>query len=338
MSPDPASIPKNPDTDAKPVQAEVDGWRKIFIGPNGIRAGWRLALFLIFLVGLQLLLIQFGLRKVPAARAIAQSSKGGTITAQFQIMIEGAGIIVVFLATAIMSRIEKRQFATYGLGLGDAFGGNFWQGILVGLAFESIEMAVISALGGFSFGTLALKGGALAEFAALWAIGFFFVGILEEFLFRGYAQFTLASGIGFWPSAILLSILFGAIHISNSGESWAGALSVTLFGLFACFTLWRTGNLWFVIGFHVATDYAESFIFSTPDSGLLAQGHLLNSSFHGPGWLTGGTVGPEGSVVDFALLILLFIVFAKVYPPRKMRQEGRSGVAGSFGGSPLSMQ
>jgi uncharacterized protein len=314
MDPDLSKIPETAVASAKPA---LDGWRKIFIGPSGIRAGWRLALFLVFLVGLQLLLIQFGLRKIPAARAIARSSSAGTITAQFQFMIEGAGIIIVFLATAIMSRIEKRPFGTYGVPLRSAFGRNFWQGILAGLAFESIEMLVMSALGGFSFGTLALSGAVLIKFAMLWAIGFFLVGVLEEFLFRGYAQFTLGIGIGFWPAAILISILFGAAHISNPGEGWVGALSVTLFGLFACFTLRRTGNLWFIIGFHAAADYAESFIFSVPDSGLLARGHLLNSSFHGPRWLTGGSVGPEGSVLDFALFTLMFIAFAKFYPAKE---------------------
>jgi len=312
-----SNVPETVVPTLRPALPQPSAWRKIFIGPNGVRAGWRLALFLAFLVGLQLLLIQFGLRKIPAARAIAQSSKAGTLTAQFQIMIEGAGIIVVFLATAIMSRIEKRPFGTYGIPLQSAFGRNFWQGIVAGLAFESIEMVVMSALGGFSFGTLALAGGALVKFAAVWAIAFLFVGILEEFVFRGYTQFTLGSGIGFWPAAILMSTLFGAVHISNPGEGWVGALSVALFGLFACLTLRRTGNLWFVIGFHAATDYAESFIFSTPDSGLMAQGHLLNSSFHGPRWLTGGTVGPEGSVLDFALFTLMFIAFAKFYPAKR---------------------
>jgi membrane protease YdiL (CAAX protease family) len=313
MALDSLKLPETAVTTDKPA---LGGSWKIFIGSNGIRAGWRLALFLVFLVGLQLLLVQFGLRKIPTARAIARSSTAGTLTAQFQIMIEGAGIIVLFLATAIMSRIERRPFGAYGIPLQNAFGRTFWQGVLAGLAFESIEMLVMSALGGFSFGTLALAGGELIKFAALWAIAFLFVGVLEEFLFRGYAQFTLGTGIGFWPAAILMSILFGAVHISNPGEGWVGALSVALFGLFACFTLRRTGSLWFAIGFHAATDYAESFIFSAPDSGLLAEGHLLASRFHGPRWLTGGTVGPEGSALDFALFILLFVAFAKFYPAK----------------------
>ena len=62
------------------------------------------------------------------------------------------------------------------------------------------------------------------------------------------------------------------------GEGWVGALSVMLFGIFAAFTLQRTGSLWFAIGFHAATDYAETFIYSVPDSGMLASSHLLNSS------------------------------------------------------------
>jgi hypothetical protein len=177
-------------------------------------------------------------------------------------------------------------------------------------------------MGGFSFGTLSLAGTTLTKFALLWAVGFAMVGIFEEFLFRGYAQFTLGNGIGFWPSAVVLSVLFGAVHLGNPGEGWVGALSVMLFGIFASFSLVRTGNLWFAIGFHAATDYAETFIYSVPDSGMLANVHLLNSNLHGPRWLTGGTIGPEGSVIDFALLLAGFFVVALMFPKRKQRPTG----------------
>lgn len=189
----------------------------------------------------------------------------------------------------------------------------------MGLMFETAEMLAISAMGGFSFGTLSLVGAALVKSALLWAVGFVMVGIFEEFLFRGYAQFTLSNGIGFWPSAVLLSAVFGAVHLGNPGEGWVGALSVMLFGIFASFTLQRTGSLWFAIGFHAATDYAETFIYSVPDSGMLASTHLLNSSLHGPRWLSGGTIGPEGSVVDFALMLAAFFVVALVFPKKRLQ-------------------
>jgi membrane protease YdiL (CAAX protease family) len=80
-------------------------------------------------------------------------------------------------------------------------------------------------------------------------------------------------------------------------------VQVVATGLLFCLMIRRTGNLWFAIGFHAAWDWAETFFYGTPDSGLLGVGRFLNSSVHGPNWLTGGSAGPEGSV--FAILILL---------------------------------
>ena len=72
--------------------------------------------------------------------------------------------------------------------------------------------------------------------------------------------------------------------------------------------------LWFAVGLHAAFDWGETFLFSVPDSGIVAPGHLLNSSFHGPAWLTGGTVGPEGRVMAFVVVGLAAAAFVLVYP------------------------
>ena len=64
------------------------------------------------------------------------------------------------------------------------------------------------------------------------------------------------------------------------------------FGLLAAFSLRRIGNIWFAIGMHASFDWGETFLYSVSDSSL-----------HGPFWLTGGSVGPEGSV--FAILVLV---------------------------------
>jgi membrane protease YdiL (CAAX protease family) len=94
-------------------------------------------------------------------------------------------------------------------------------------------------------------------------------------------------------------------------------------GLFFCLTLWRTGSLWFAVGMHASFDFGETFLYSVPNSGFVAQGHLSNATLHGPVWLTGGTVGPEGSVYSFATMALLFVVFTRVYSPRPV--ETRPG-------------
>jgi membrane protease YdiL (CAAX protease family) len=179
----------------------------------------------------------------------------------------------------------------------------------------SATILLIRLLGGFSFGELALQGPALWGYAVLWGLVFLAVGLFEEFFFRGYTQFALASGIGFWPAATMISAVFGAWHLGNKGEDVAGALSVFVIGMFFCLTLRRTGNLWFAVGLHASFDWGETFLFSVPNSGIVAPGHLLNSSFHGPVWLTGGTVGPEGSVMAFVVVALATVIFNRVFPP-----------------------
>ena len=123
--------------------------------------------------------------------------------------------------------------------------------------------------------------------------------------------------MGFWPAAVLLSAIFGAIHYCfKPMENWMDGLSVGLFGLFWCFTLRRTGTLWFAIGFHAMSDYADMVLFAQPNTGNYGQsltGHLLNVSYHGPEWLTGGPRGTEASSLEFLILALLFLAFARAY-------------------------
>ena len=312
------------DTDSLPTSPQItrvmppsSPIRRVFFGEDGLRAGWRFLIFVVLLV-LCVVAIRLGLRQIPPLRRVLDQAQSGTITPSFEFVFEPAVIAGLFLVTFLMAKIEKRSFWSYGLPLKGAFGKLFWQGAIWGLAMESIETFAIYVLHGFSFGSLALSGFPLVKYALLWAFAFVLVGIFEEFSFRGYAQFTLARGIGFWPAAILLSALFGAVHLGNPGEGWIGALSVLFFSLFACFTLLRTGSLWFAVGLHAAGDYAETFVYSVPDSGMKATGHLLNSSFHGARWLTGGTIGPEGSVLDFVVFLIAFVVFGRLYPAKRM--------------------
>ena len=151
-------------------------------------------------------------------------------------------------------------------------------------------MAVIAVTRGFSFGRPELSAAATLRFGLLYLVGFVLVGLFEEASFRGYLQATLQQTMGFWPAALILAALFGATHLGNSSEARYGAFMAGCFGLFEAFLLFRTGNLWFAIGIHAGWDWGETFFYSAPDSGILATGHLANSSLHGPVWLSGGIV------------------------------------------------
>jgi membrane protease YdiL (CAAX protease family) len=301
----PATPPATP-----PPQNEF--LRTIFLKEDGLRAGWRLVIYSIFVAamgfGTELLIYQFA----------APARDGFSI--RYQILQELANFIVLFGAALIMARIEMRPAGVYGLPAQDAFKRLFWQGCLFGLCEISAVIGLIALCGGYSFGSLALHGTEILRWGALWCVFFLVVALYEEFLFRGYTQFTLADGIGFWLAAVILSISFGLVHRQNFGETKVGIAGVMLVGLFWCFTLRRTGSLWFAVGMHASFDFGETFLYSVPDSGLMLPGHLSNAALYGPAWLTGGTPGPEGSVFDFAILILFFYIFHRLYPLRLERQ------------------
>jgi membrane protease YdiL (CAAX protease family) len=297
--------------------AQRSGIENIFMGPTGIRAGWRLLLF-IFLWLACIKAEGFTLKHVPGVDAWFKAQDPNVFTPPVAIFSESILLFGLVVATALMALIEKRTYTDYYLPLNQFLGKRFWQGVPYGFAMLSLALGLIAALHGFSLGSVALSGGDALKFGALYGIAFLMVGLFEEFSFRGYMQATLGSGIGFWPAAIILSILFGAIHLNNLGEAWFGAAMAGSFGVLAAFAVQRTGNLWFPIGMHAAWDWSETFFYSVPDSGFLAKGHLFNSTFHGPTWLTGGKVGPEGSVFAFLVLIIGGVGIHFIFPKKQI--------------------
>src|SRR5258708_1140313 len=156
---------------------------------------------------------------------------------------ESIDLLSALSAAWAMSRLEGRRFGEYGLPGRAAFGKLFWQGALFGLVEISSVLGVIAALGGYRFGQLPIHGGDLLRWSILWGAVFLAVCVYGEFAFRGYIQFTLAHGVGFWPAAIVLSLVFGVMHSTNPGESWVGLAGVVLAGVFLCVLRRRTRRL-----------------------------------------------------------------------------------------------
>ena len=280
----------------------------VLFNDRGLRSGWRLILYF-------LLLIIFSSAINSAIRLFHRGHVDPQVLSQV-LPLETMSFFLVFGCAWIMSRIERRSPGDYGLPLTEAFGRKFWLGMLLGLAEISLLIGLISAFGGYSFGSLVLFPKAIVGYGLLHLVFFTMVGFFEEFAFRGYTQFTLADGVGFWPAAIFLSLLFGAVHLHNPGEGYIGAASVVLVGLFFAFTLYRTGNLWYAVGLHASFDWGETYLYSVPNSGTFMQGHLSNSALQGARWLTGGTVGPEGSVFCFLTMGLQFLIVMWLFPKK----------------------
>jgi hypothetical protein len=288
-------------------EAQMPAARRIFTGPDGLRAGWRL---LIFLAIAAVLVAPFVLFAQPRLQRVF----GTEFTAVNLILSDGVTLTFLLVAAVITARIERRSLAIYGLPPSRFLGRQFRAGALWGFVMFSSIIGLMALTRAWSPGGLALAPAAALKFGGLWAIAFVLSGIVEEFLFRGYLQFTLTTGIGFWPAALLTSALFAIAHGNNAGETWIGLVEIVLIALFLCLALRRTGNLWFAIGWHFAFDWAQTFLYSTPNSGLTAPGHLLNASLTGSKWLTGGTVGPEASIFDVIATGAGILLLAKMYP------------------------
>ena len=299
----PPTAPTSPSGPDFAVVHQPSYARTLFLGPEGLRAGWGLAFYLVMFLSLQKVLVELAW-----SRNLGASGLWSTMLEEF------FNLVAAVIPALVLARVERRSWNVYGLPGRQIFGRVFWIGALWGFAGISVLMFALYGLHSFSLGHLVLHGVRMVKFAVFWAGMFLLVGLFEEFLLRGYTQFTLTRGIGFWPAAFALSCSFGLLHLRNEHEQWRGLLAVVLIGLFFCLTLRRTGSLWFAVGFHAAWDWGETFFYSVPDSGMVAPGHLLSSSLRGADWISGGAVGPEGSVLCFVVIAAVWIAFDRTYP------------------------
>ncbi len=295
--------------------------RKIFLGADGMRAGWSFVLFYTIITILQFL-VKSGFKLLHQVdpdqlRRIARDPGDLVITC-------GVPFVVVAVATFLMSRIERRSLSTYGIGATPGAIRQFVKGVFWGAALLSLLVLALWRFHLLAFDGLLLSGSNLVRFSIEWAIGFLCVALFEEASSRGFILFTLSRGvagslrftraaphakqIGFWVTAVLLSCLFGYAHSYNTSESALGLFAAGLLGFAYCVSLWRTGSLWWAIGMHASWDWAQSFLYGVADSGHVVRFTLLSSHVQGPTVQSGGPVGPEGSIYAIPTILLSFAV------------------------------
>jgi membrane protease YdiL (CAAX protease family) len=329
-----ATLPPSEPLSSTPVApTQPSTLRTIFIGKDGLRAGWSLLIFIAILAAIAISVNVIGHKLypprhklyAPAPNAAPQKSA----TPRFVVLSEFIPFLIVFFVTWIMSKIERRPNSIYGFGDSRKFA-HFFAGLAWGVICLSLLVLTLWKTGLLVFDGRLLFGSDILRYGAIWLLGFVMVGLLEEYLTRGYLQYTLTRGLagfyqwafkarhshalGFWTAAIIMSILFGLGHSSNPGESPIGLLSVGLAGMVFCFSLWRTGSLWFAIGLHTSWDWGQSFLYGVADSGMMAEHHLLATHPVGKPILSGGATGPEGSIFIVATLALISLIILFTLP------------------------
>ncbi len=356
-------VPTPPPSDSAwpdlPPDAPYRGYHWIFIGPNGLRGGWSVLLF----VPLFVLFSSIAGRLARSSHLLGP--RGGPFTPARVIMAELITLAGILGAAAVVALIERRRLMDFNLN-GPRRASNCFFGTITGFAALSLLVGTMAMCAWLHFGCVALSGIEVFRYALVWGVAFVLVGCAEEGMMRCYLQFTLTRSINFWwalglvaamcrslflrvkgngvwgvyaaallgllPCLLLhlnkkpggpfwyatwvTSILFSFLHTSNGGENWVGIFSTAGIGFVFCMSIRVTGSAWWAIGFHAGWDWAQTYFYGTADSGVVAPGHLLNTTAMGNPFWSGGTDGPEGSILIIGVLILLLAWLITIYGRR----------------------
>lgn len=270
----------------------------VFIGRQGLRAGWGLLLFIVT----ALFIYVFPILVAP----LDFSNEVGLFVSELMLL---AGVSA---STAVMAWIEGRGVWSYGLS-GPSAVSRFSSGSLWGVVLLTLLVGGLLASGHLAVERSTVPVAEAVLYGIVYAAGFFVVALAEEMLFRGYPQATLARLVGFWPAACLLSLVFGLVHRGNPGEGMLGLLAAALIGGVLCLSLRLSGSLWWAIGFHAAWDWAQAFFWGTPVSGFVLDGRLMRSRTLGDPLWSGGATGPEGSLLVLPILGLAVLVVVRSF-------------------------
>lgn len=288
----------------------------LFYNGRILRAGWGLLLFLLVVFACMaietLLLVRLAhLHDTPHTVLIPRDALPSLVIAT-----------ALTLATLVLGVQEQRPFSTYGLRGPNAVR------LALGGALTGIVLLSALVLLLHHMDLVLFRGQAIFGIALEWKFGLFWLGFyvlvayVEEMFARGYLQYTLTRGlawvlrhyfaaasgvrVAFWISGLVLTVLFALSHRLNRGETSMGVVSAGLFGLLLLVSLWRTGSLWWALGFHTAWDWAQSFLWGTPDSGLLIRDHFFVTEPTAPALQSGGAAGPEGSIYAIGAYLAAF--------------------------------
>ena len=253
-----------------------------------LRAGWRLLLFVLFLV---VALILF--------RAFASGFIRHTPSQPVHLVATTvAFLLAVCLATWLMMfLVEHQPFSGIGLRVESRSIGEVSIGFTGGVALV-FGITVIEWLSG---AIRFEQSGELASEAAMIAVrtaGIFALGAAtEELLFRGYAFQRLVEGTNGYFAVAATSIVFGLLHWANPHATALSVANTMLAGVLLSLGYLKTRALWLPIGFHFSWNWSLA-LAGLPISGLdLGSMPWQAMPTATPAWISGGAYGPEGGVV-----------------------------------------
>src|SRR5262249_52681822 len=146
-------------------------FRKIFTGPQGLRAGWKVPIFF-------LILFAVGLCLRPLGKLAGDINQKLPVPPGPMLFREFLRAVAVLIAPGIMGKfIDRKAWRYFGMPLRNAFRSSFWIGAASGISLLAMQLEIMHICGWFDYGTLQLHGRTIVEYGLMWAFMFLFVGI-----------------------------------------------------------------------------------------------------------------------------------------------------------------
>lgn len=256
--------------------------RAVFVGPHGIRAGWRILLFVLLAYAFTVVLGSVAV--VVGARMEGSAGFAALLAA------------VLLAGTVLIVTVDRRPPGALGFPLERRAAWDSLVGTGIGGALLGAAVCLLAVAGMVRW---VADRGTVPEYVAVLASTFVFFALAaawEEAVFRGYAFQALVQGIGVWPAVLASSALFAAAHGANPNVTPVGLANIFLAGVMLAVAYLRTRSLWFATGVHLGWNWTMATLLDFPVSGFASDTPLYSAVAPGPPLWTGGAFGPEAGI------------------------------------------
>jgi membrane protease YdiL (CAAX protease family) len=222
------------------------------------------------------------------------------------------------LLLIVADRVDGNPLSAMGLALRGPWLRDIAVGLGLGFAMIAVAVTVIAAAGDLSINI----GAPPRAFQKVIIVVLTLVSgaMLEEAMFRGYPFQRLVESATPVGGILILSALFGAVHLGNPSASIWSFLNTTAVGVLFCIAYLRTQSLWMPWAIHFCWNAALGLVFGLPVSGLTSFAVVVRSKAAGPDWLTGGAYGIEASALGTFVILLGIVAVVVLVKPRPSRQ------------------
>lgn len=230
-------------------------------------------------------------------------------------------VFVTLIVIVYCRFIERRSLYSMGFTKKKALM-NYLYGSMIGFLMFGASVLIAYFTGSIEYRGFFLGGSAFM--ILLFLMGFFFQGMSEEVLMRGYLMISLTTKKTIIFAVIANSIIFAAFHLLNSGITVLSVVNLFLFGVFASLFTLKTNNIWGICAIHSVWNFTQGNIFGILVSGIQIKDSVFSFVPTETGALiNGGKFGLEGGLAVTAVLVvsILLTVVLKSKPTELLMES-----------------